>query len=211
LLKKIYGYVLKSQGKFKNELIINYKDKELRFSTRSDISKKWFYPRYISGNQVHEPPIAELISENINSSDIFFDIGANLGFFSVLASHFCCQDGEVHSFEMDPNLIPLIEQSIKLNNNSSKVFINCLACTNKSGQLCQFAPQQVDNPSTNRLENVDRSMIDAVFIKNVLSISIDDYCRQTNTYPDLMKVDIEGVEVFAIPGMLETLKKVNLR
>lgn len=207
ILRFFYREAAKFLGSFKNELTVNFDKKKLKFSTRSKVAKEWFYPRYISGWRMHEPPVAGLVAEKLKQKDIFFDIGANLGFFSILASYYCNQGGEVHTFEMDPQLIPLIEESVNLNKNVSQVIINSFACSNINAELCQFSADQVGNPSTNSL-NKNKIVPDKnKQVTNVLSLSIDKYCEQVDVYPDFMKIDIEGAEVFALPGMLETLDK----
>ena len=41
---------------------------------------------------------------------------------------------------------------------------------------------------------------------DIPAITIDDYCRSTGIQPTIMKMDIEGAEVLAIPGATETLR-----
>jgi len=62
-----------------------------------------------------EASIIDLIRANLNPGDTFFDVGANVGFFSVQASRIVGDRGEVHSFEPLPKLAVLLRRSIARN------------------------------------------------------------------------------------------------
>lgn len=51
--------ILNFLGGFKSKQKIEVKDVSMMFDTRNTVSKKWFYPRYFSG-QPHEPCISNL-------------------------------------------------------------------------------------------------------------------------------------------------------
>lgn len=139
---------------------------------------------------------------------MFFDVGANLGYFTILAANICRGTrGTVHAFEMDPALVPLLRRSLDLNPGAGEVHVACAAVADRSGDIVEFSPSQPDNPSTNRLlasgvsRGTPRSAPDLA-----IGLSLDDYCERRAVIPDLIKIDIEGAEVMALRGMERLLR-----
>ena len=82
----------------------------VRFDTSSRTAKDWFYPRYLDGT-LHETKITKKIVETLSEDSVFYDIGANIGYYTIFASEVCSKgEGEVHSFEIDPNFIQLTKK-----------------------------------------------------------------------------------------------------
>jgi FkbM family methyltransferase len=208
IVGRVKAFSSQIRAHFKNELTIEYHDLTLKYATRSPIAKRWFYPRYISGKRVHEPPIAALIRAELDPESTFFDVGANLGFFTVLAANICtASNGSVHAFELDPTLIPLVEGSLQLNDQCGAVQLNCVACAGETGQFHTFRAAQKNNPSTNQIvpDGTDGRGVSA----QAMTVTLDHYRKHTGTSPDLIKMDIEGAETLAIPGMLDLVEKVR--
>ena len=166
------------------------------------MAKQWFYPRYASGNDLHEPPISHLIRSRLTANSTFYDVGANVGFFTVLAAKICTgSNGSVHAFEVDPSLIPLIEESLHLNETGT-VYINCAACADQVGNLLSFGAVQANNPSTNQVATALGSLSGRVGVQ-ALTITLDHYWSKSGASPDLIKIDVEGAEALTVPHMLK--------
>jgi FkbM family methyltransferase len=188
--------------RWKDELVIQSDGLKLCYSTRSSVAKQWFYPRYASGNDLHEPPISHLIRSRLTANSTFYDVGANVGFFTVLAAKICIgSNGSVHAFEVDPSLIPLIEESLHLNETGS-VYINCAACADQVGNLVSFGAVQANNPSTNQVATAPGGLSGRVGVQAV-TITLDHYWSKSGASPDLIKIDVEGAEALTVPHMLQ--------
>lgn len=188
---------------WKKELVIRKDGIEVRYATNSPTAKRWFYPRYASGRRFHEPPISHLILSRLTPNSTFYDIGANVGFFTVLAANICSgPEGSVHSFEIDPSLIPLIQESVRLNQNAGLVFVNCVACADQLGKFVQFNAVQENNPSTNRIVADPKEERNNI-ASQAITTTIDHYWKQSGASPDLVKIDIEGAEALAVPKMTD--------
>ena len=133
-----------------------------------------------------------------------------MGFFTILASAICTGRGSVHTFEVDPSLIHLITESIAMNQGIGPIYLNCMAVADKIGECTAFSPYQANNLSTNQLfpSTLNSKHVSGDHSQTrILTITIDDYCRITSLFPDLVKMDIEGAEALAIPGMAQTLRE----
>lgn len=78
------------------------------------------------------PPYIDLRStkfylKNLKNSDVFYDIGANYGYYTALASEIC---NEVHSFEPNPYIFNILKESF----NKDNIYLNNLAVSDKKGE-----------------------------------------------------------------------------
>lgn len=62
-----------------------------------------------------EIPVQLCIKDFLKEGDCAFDVGANIGALSISMSRIVGEKGSVHSFEPNPNLIPVIEEYFKVN------------------------------------------------------------------------------------------------
>ena len=69
---------------------------------------------FISGQ--YERPVQEMIESLVKPSDVCYDIGANLGFFSILLGRLVGNTGMVYAFEPVPENAVMIEKNAQLNN-----------------------------------------------------------------------------------------------
>ncbi len=124
------------------------------------------------------------------------DVGANIGFYSILFAKIVGEKGSVHSFEPDKeNFRHLISNSKKIKN----IFANNLAVSDKTGKIKLYRCDiNVDHQTYDNGEGRVFTEID--------SISMDDYF--INGEPvDLIKTDTQGFDYFVIGGMKELIKK----
>lgn len=124
------------------------------------------------------------------------DIGANIGFYSLLFSKTVGATGSIHSFEPDKeNFHHLISNSKKTKN----IFPNNLAVSDKTGKIKLYhCDINVDHQTYDNGEERAFTEIDC--------ISLDEYFKNGETV-DLIKTDTQGFDYFVIGGMKELIKK----
>ncbi len=189
--------LLSSADQLPDRLTVRVAGRELQFDTRSEIAKRWFYPRYASGTP-HEPPIVDWLLQRITPDTKFLDIGANVGFYTVLVSAFC-PHGRVIAVDVDPRLVCEIAGNVALNGFENAEAV-CGAAWDRDGDLLAFQPEQTDNLSTNRIvADQQASSISCV------SFTVDSLCRQRGFQPTAAKIDVEGAEPQVLRGMQQTL------
>ena len=186
-------------------LTINTGGECLEFNTSSMIAKRWFYPRYQDGS-VHEPVVSQALIDVIDSDSTLFDIGANVGFYTVLGSNFC---SEVHAFEMDPRLASIVSTHFDQGRNgSTDVHIVPSPVGETSGKFVTFTPHQPGNLSTNTV-NTEQFSPQKNSDFQIQTISIDDYVAKSGVQPDVLKIDVEGFELSVLNGLTETVDDVQ--
>jgi FkbM family methyltransferase len=129
--------------------------------------------------------------EREEAERFLFDVGANLGMYSLMAARRVGPQGEVHAFEPTPRLVRKVRDNAGLN-GFSNIVVNQVAVADKLGTAQFFLCADDDQSS---LAAVSDSVI------SVRTITLDDYIAE-NGIPrvDLMKIDVEGAEVRALEG-----------
>lgn len=142
------------------------------------------------------------ISENVKDGDVFVDIGANFGLYSVFCSKLVGVKGKVISFEPFSKNFKVLAENVKLN-NIENIQLERLAVADKNSIINLFYDKNEKN----------LGMVSSYYFKNeepekVSTISLDIYLSN-NKIDSLkyVKIDIEGGEYLALIGMVNTLKK----
>lgn len=161
-----------------------------------------------------EPETTTLFQRIIRADDVVFDIGANFGYYSLLAATLIKPEpGEtsLHMFEANPELVPLLEKSISVNGMDNYTKLNNVAVAEKKGKAKLNVARRLWGGSTIHTVKERREYQDIkdVFDRSyeVEMITIDDYCKQNKIdRVTFMKIDVEGVEDRVYVGMRETVK-----
>ena len=152
-----------------------------------------------------EPETIEWIN-TFSHMDVFWDIGANVGVYSLYAA---LRNIVVLSFEPSPSNYYLLSRNVEINKMDNRISALCIAFndttrldsfymvnTELGGALNSFA-EAVDwqgEPST------------ASFKQGMIGFSIDDFIRQFNPlFPNHIKIDVDGIESKIIKGAERTL------
>lgn len=137
----------------------------------------------------------------LTPNDIFFDIGANIGSYTILSSGVC--KAETISIEASTNTVIITHKNIALNKLQDKVRVINAAAGAEIGTLNFSKNEDV----TNHVISTDEFQNDNVETINV--IKVDDLSIQNK--PALIKMDVEGFESEVLKGMGETLKQESLK
>ncbi len=141
-----------------------------------------------------------------------FDVGANLGFFSMYASAMGCK---VHAFEMQPLLISLVRMSHTANPDThGTIDIVQTAVAETSGKTVTVSLflGGGDLGSAGIANDKMGGFKDAITAGSVKTTAIDDYVAQVGIDKiGYMKMDVEGYEWEAVQGLKKTLKRGALR
>lgn len=149
-----------------------------------------------------ESSVQEAMVRHLGRGDVFYDIGANLGFFSMLGAHLAgIEEGHVYSFEAAPENAEAIRHNAALNAIPNiTVIAKAVSSHPGRGRL-----QVVDDQSWSKLEDYGEHPNTEQVI-DVELIAIDDLVRSSELPPPtLVKIDVEGAEIAVLDGMRETI------
>nr|WP_255496138.1 FkbM family methyltransferase [Mucilaginibacter sp. FT3.2] len=137
----------------------------------------------------------------LTPDDIFFDIGANVGSYTLLAAGVC--KAKTIAIEASANTAAITAKNIGLNQLQNKAtLINAAA-----GAAAGILTFSKNEDTTNHIISAGESANMDVETVNVISI---DSLTQTNK-PSLIKIDVEGFETEVLNGMSDTLKQTTLK
>lgn len=174
---------------------LKVKDTSAQFEARTDSGGgiiRWLY--------LNEKQMASEILEELNKDDIFFDIGANIGFFTCFATNYL-SDGLVVAFEPHPPNIEQLQKNLSYNHNEN-ADVREVALSDSKGEV-QFANTEGLSQTAALSSNGDTTSVE--------QIKGDDLADQNLPIPSVVKIDVEGAEPRVINGLEETLGNPKCR
>lgn len=130
---------------------------------------------------------------------VVIDLGANVGYYTLLASEKVGEAGRVFAFEPDPLCYGLLEKNVAINRCVNVVTVN-KAVSDRSGNGSLFlGAKNKGGHSLCASEEVGRSI-------RIVMTSLDDYFRDQDLCIHLIKMDIQGAELAALRGMRRILE-----
>lgn len=151
----------------------------------------------------NELPVQKAFLNYVKLNDVVYDIGANIGFFTIIAAKLVGPGGHVYAFE------PISENINKLRHNINiNKFLNVTvfekAVSKSSGKEKIFLTKN-SGGHTLSSGGVPKNKIGEIMIDIV---SIDEMVEDLKINPpDIVKIDVEGAEYNVIDGMNKTIKK----
>jgi FkbM family methyltransferase len=152
----------------------------------------------------YEPELAEAVREFVRPGNIIYDVGANIGYVSMLLAHAARPNGKVFAFEALPANIERIRRNVAHNALESRVTLIGQAVTDQRGEVTFHVHASVGmGKAEGSAGRKDEAYLEQI---RVPSISLDEFIyTDGNPAPDIIKIDIEGGEVLALPGMKRLL------
>lgn len=169
-----------------------------------------FYRRHLRIDHAHlgsivygllEIPVQEAMVRHLPAGGVLYDVGANLGFFSLLGARLAGPEGQVYAFEPVPETAAAVRDHAQLNGLATvQVISQAAAAAAGRGQL-----QLVDDRSWSKLEAYGEHPATERVIPVEL-VAIDDLVSSGRLPPPtLVKIDVEGGELEVLRGMTATL------
>ena len=157
-----------------------------------------------------EPQIVEWINTMVQRGDVIWDIGANIGVYSLYAA--LRTDITVLAFEPSAQTFAVLVKNIEINKLGERVHAYCIALdkTTRPGSfhLSHTAPGHARH-AFGVPENL-HGVFQPEFSHSMLAFSVDDFCRIFKVRkPDHIKLDVDGNEADILKGSKETLKGVR--
>lgn len=155
----------------------------------------------------YEPELQDAASRLIQPGMVVYDVGANIGYISLMAARLVKENGHVYSFEALPGNVERLKANVDLNNLSGQITAIHVAVTDKTGEAVFLAHESgamgKAKGSAGREEHYAAEL-------RVPAITMDDFVtQQGNLPPQVIKMDIEGGEGMALRGMGNILSNIR--
>jgi len=178
------------------------RDLKVRIHTHDVIGKDI----YVNG--MFEEAECKFVMRFLKPGMVFFDAGANLGQYTLLAARRVGPAGQVHSFEPSSRMFAELKYNVELNGLATMCQLNKVALSNDEGvaRLSMYEPgaEVYGSIGCHRREE---GKISVIGYEQVKTIRLDDYYVKESAinHIDLIKIDIEGAELLALQGAVQML------
>jgi FkbM family methyltransferase len=163
--------------------------------------------RWIVGSATHgcwlgsyEFKTQRAFAELVKSGNVVYDLGANVGFYTLLGARLAGDAGMVYSFEPLPRNLEYLRKHVAINRLGN--------CRVIDGAVADFDGEMTlessEAPTTAHLSDGGDLSVRVVRVDSLVA-------RGEIRAPDVMKIDIEGSEVKALTGAAETIEQYRPR
>ena len=156
---------------------------------------------YLRGDT--EQTVQKVLVEHLRPGMVFYDLGANIGLFTLLAARLVGDSGKVFSFEPDPDNAARLRRNIQRNGFANVTIVEQGIWSNTA--KLNFMKSGADSP--------DHGIGKFVATENgpggtlTQCVSLDDFTQVSSVPPpDALKCDVEGAEVEALRGGAQLLQ-----
>lgn len=149
-------------------------------------------------NKMETEQTAEML-ETLTVGQTFFDIGANVGYYTILASRLVGPSGQVVAFEPLVRNLAYLQRHVELN-NASNVRVLPFAVSSES-TILSFSSGQ--NSAMGHLD------ADGAGDTVVPTVTLDEITERLGIMPDVLKIDVEGAEMDVFRGAEHVLSEAK--
>ena len=154
---------------------------------------------YILANSWEELT-TEMFKKVVKEGDVVVDLGANIGYFTLLAARLVGKKGKVYAFEPEPINYSLLLKNIELNGYDN-VIATQKAVSDTSGKVKFYLDKEDTGAhSIYQLDKGER------FIE-VEAVNLDDFFKDNQHPINVIKMDVEGAEMAAFSGMKDIIRE----
>jgi FkbM family methyltransferase len=150
---------------------------------------------------LYEKYETKLFKKLIKKGMVVVDVGANIGYYTLLAARCVGEEGKVFAFEPDPYNYSLLCKNIEVNGYRNVIPLR-KAVFSKSGKMKMFLDKSNLGGHSLSEANVDKDT--SIMIEVT---SLDDYFKNTDYKIDVIKVDVQGSEMEVLEGMTNIINQ----
>jgi len=165
-----------------------------------------YHGQFLSGDSIadYEPGIRKLLNEMTKPDMVAYDVGANIGIFSLLLAQIVGQNGHVYAFEPEDNNLKCLRKA-KIFNRLDNLSIESVCVADKSG--VQYFDHRGGAFSGRLVDG--KEAVSSHQVTKMTTVSLDDFISDNHRPPGLIKIDVEGHENGVIEGMQRCLERIK--
>ena len=153
---------------------------------------------------IWEPHISALIESRLGHGDVFCDVGANIGYHSLLGSRAVGPSGKVIAIEASPMIHGRLVRNLRLNHVANVETVN-VAVTAEPGQtpIYKGYDRNIGTASTNRSRGHElEAVVQGLPLASILSVEDRKRLR-------LIKIDVEGAELSILKSLANCIREYS--
>ena len=160
--------------------------------------------RYLFLFGVWEPCLTQWLRQRLKPGDVFVDVGANIGYYSLVSSVLVGASGSVVSIEASPSTFQKLLDNIRLNRLRNIRALN-VAASSASSTVRMFRAPANNLGSSSLLEGDGFECEGEVQAAALADLLTADEIRRAR----IIKIDVEGLEVVVVQGLLPVLAQAR--
>lgn len=207
-INKIANYIYKENNKVKEESLFlkkNYENELLLYDT--PIGKMWLDNKSIIDENIikygfWEKESTYCVNKLINKNDIVFDIGANIGYFSIIFSNLVGKSGKVYAFEPAQKYFKRLKLNI-IENQLGNINLFNFGISDHE----KYADIMIDNSTATLHPQISNQILQCEKIKLT---RLTTFIKENNiSQIHFIKIDIDGHEPYILDDIFSVIDRFN--
>ncbi len=162
---------------------------------------------------IKEPETLDWI-DNFEPNTCYFDIGANIGQYSLYPAKKYGESIQIFAFEPQSNNYYALNKNIYINNLRRSILSYCIAVSGRTEFSKLYIPKFI--PGGNRSQfgkaDIGNMKISTAHTQGMFGVTLDDLCAKWGfPYPNYIKIDVDGIEISILKGAKHLLTHPNLK
>jgi len=161
-----------------------------------------------------EEEVRYYIDNYVKDGDIFFDIGANIGVFSLYCGK-RYKDVCVYCFEPEYSNLNILKENIVCNDLAAKTKVYSAAISDFVGpsslHIQDFTPGSAVHTESRKSITLTDEGYKVVWAEGIIAVTLDYMCEQLGVIPNALKIDTDGNEDKVLAGASEMLSNDKVR
>ena len=155
---------------------------------------------HIAEKGEYEPHLTAAITDVLKPGDSFVDVGANIGWYAILAASIVGPTGSVLAVDVDPQNVEVLNRSLAANNFTNTAVIP-IALSDSVGTVVLQKLRGSNNQIVTAGDEREAPN------RNMTALPLDVLVRGLARKIDVVKIDVEGAEFFVLKGAEETVRE----
>jgi FkbM family methyltransferase len=148
-----------------------------------------------------EPAVIRAVAATVKTGMTVIDVGAHIGYYTLVFAKCTGADGRVYSFEPLPANFDLLQKNVRLN-DLRQVHTIPKAVFSRNQEITLTVPD--DQPHSG---NGSMYLQAGVAQTRINAVSLDSFCKESEIRPDVLKMDVEGAEYEVLMGAREIIEQ----
>lgn len=157
---------------------------------------------------MYDPNSAVVVGALLGKGGVFVDVGANMGYFSLLMSKIVGENGRILAIEPSNRDFSRLIDNVQVNNLNNLISTYKIAISNKQSTVKLHIACEERSALNTIGKEFSCKGIEKKRIENVDAITLDKFISDKHLDGiDVLKIDVEGSEAFALEGASKTIAK----
>jgi len=161
-----------------------------------------------------ESEMLDWLDEKLDNKAVFFDVGANVGIYTIYAAK-RNRNSQIVAFEPEYSNLHLLKQNILNNQLLNKIQIFSIALNEESGISFLHIQDETPGAALSTVSDDDISETatghKVIWKEGIAVMSLDEFCDQVGIQPTIIKIDVDGNELAILKGGLKTFNNPVLK